>query len=536
MQLFGRLSDFFNNINPSTLTGAVDVVVVEDVATGRLTCSPFHVRFGKLQVLRPSEKKVDLEVNGKPIDGVSMKIGLAGETFFVLPVDGPVPSEYQTSPLPAPISASPRDVPHISLTSPTKGPIEPLSDSELDAATRKERRRPSKVALSDSEIDAGSGPGGPEGEDEWTWKWGDLPTKDSPHPIDHEDQEIIDKVAHIEEPVQDGMVDKVTQLENDILGQPQPENEFPSGKDSLETQPAALIPTTVCIGSYLRQRETIEMMYSRLEDIIAEGIDEVELCLLSYENSTQVKPADLTILKTVQETLKTVSWDQFRDDPECLLGSSLICIFGPSTKCAIFPTKGALQLLIGLRLYKKLFPLDKLLNLVDIEKPGATVESQPKAESILSWRQWWSSPRSQSSKAVPAASASSPTKSIPPSSASMGQLGSPAKSVLGHTPTLGNTQTLGHTAAQAVASLPDPSLQRASSTPDLSTGTSVNYAKSLRLPSSDLQKLNLHYGMNTIKFSVMTSKNGQAFCTSRIFLWRSDEKVVISDIDGTITK
>jgi phosphatidate phosphatase LPIN len=48
-------------INPSTLTGAIDVIVIQrptDNGDTELVCSPFHVRFGKWQVLRPGEKKV----------------------------------------------------------------------------------------------------------------------------------------------------------------------------------------------------------------------------------------------------------------------------------------------------------------------------------------------------------------------------------------------------------------------------------------------------------------------------------------------
>ena len=45
------------DINPSTLSGAIDVIVVEG-SDGTLSCSPFHVRFGKLKLLLPSEKKV----------------------------------------------------------------------------------------------------------------------------------------------------------------------------------------------------------------------------------------------------------------------------------------------------------------------------------------------------------------------------------------------------------------------------------------------------------------------------------------------
>ncbi|CAJ0755694.1 4569_t:CDS:2 [Entrophospora sp. SA101] len=61
------------------------------------------------------------------------------------------------------------------------------------------------------------------------------------------------------------------------------------------------------------------------------------------------------------------------------------------------------------------------------------------------------------------------------------------------------------------------------------------YAKTLRLTSDQLKSLNLKKGMNTIIFSVASYK-GKATCAARIFLWDYDTKIVISDIDGTITK
>nr|CAD7415218.1 unnamed protein product [Timema poppensis] len=61
--------------------GAIDVVVIEQ-PNGSFTCSPFHVRFGKLGVLRSKEKVVDIEINGEPLD-IHMKLGESGEAFFV---------------------------------------------------------------------------------------------------------------------------------------------------------------------------------------------------------------------------------------------------------------------------------------------------------------------------------------------------------------------------------------------------------------------------------------------------------------------
>lgn len=59
--LLKAFKEFYNEINGATLTGAIDVIVVE-LADGSFVCSPFHVRFGKLGVLRSREKIVSLMV------------------------------------------------------------------------------------------------------------------------------------------------------------------------------------------------------------------------------------------------------------------------------------------------------------------------------------------------------------------------------------------------------------------------------------------------------------------------------------------
>lgn len=58
-----------------------------------------------------------------------------------------------------------------------------------------------------------------------------------------------------------------------------------------------------------------------------------------------------------------------------------------------------------------------------------------------------------------------------------------------------------------------------------------NYAKTLRLTSEQLKELNLKPGANPISFSV-----NRATCQANMHYWKCDVPVVISDIDGTITK
>lgn len=98
--LSGSVSTAWNSINPATLSGAIDVIVVEQ-DDGSYSCSPFHVRFGKFSLLRPSDKKVEFTVNGVKQE-YSMKLGEGGEAFFVFETTDNIPQSMQTSPIVSP--------------------------------------------------------------------------------------------------------------------------------------------------------------------------------------------------------------------------------------------------------------------------------------------------------------------------------------------------------------------------------------------------------------------------------------------------
>ncbi|CAK7222323.1 lipin Ned1 [Sporothrix eucalyptigena] len=135
MQYVRNLSDSvstaWNSINPATLSGAIDVIVVEQ-EDGTLMCSPFHVRFGKFSLLRPYEKKVEFKVNGARQD-YSMKLGEGGEAFFVFETTDDIPQSMQTSPISSPAS------------SPSLGPQTPPQNSA--AETMPALQEPSLLAL-----------------------------------------------------------------------------------------------------------------------------------------------------------------------------------------------------------------------------------------------------------------------------------------------------------------------------------------------------------------------------------------------------
>lgn len=93
--------------NTATLSGAIDIIVVED-DHGRRQCTPFHVRFGKLQLLKSRGIPVAIYLNGNRTH-LRMLLGAAGEAYFYNPSSLSPDSDTLASP------SSPLD--HCDLTS-----------------------------------------------------------------------------------------------------------------------------------------------------------------------------------------------------------------------------------------------------------------------------------------------------------------------------------------------------------------------------------------------------------------------------------
>lgn len=99
-QVFVTVKELYKGLNPATLSGCIDIIVIRQ-PNGSLQCSPFHVRFGKMGVLRSREKVVDIEINGESVD-LHMKLGDNGEAFFVQETDKDqevIPMYLATSPI-----------------------------------------------------------------------------------------------------------------------------------------------------------------------------------------------------------------------------------------------------------------------------------------------------------------------------------------------------------------------------------------------------------------------------------------------------
>mmetsp|Transcript_41865 Transcript_41865/g.132003 ORF Transcript_41865/g.132003 Transcript_41865/m.132003 type:complete len:778 (-) Transcript_41865:51-2384(-) len=90
-------------INGATLSGAIDILVIEQ-EDGSLRSSPWHLRIGKYKLLRnPRDRAIKITVNDQLVDFV-MKLGSGGEAYFVEETDVKPLEEEMTSPILSPRS------------------------------------------------------------------------------------------------------------------------------------------------------------------------------------------------------------------------------------------------------------------------------------------------------------------------------------------------------------------------------------------------------------------------------------------------
>jgi phosphatidate phosphatase PAH1 len=476
MQSFMRmLTDFYKDINPSNLSGAIDVVVIEDVKTGELRCSPFHVRFGKGQVFsKPSERRVELIVNDQVVDGLEMRIGEAGEAYFLLNEEGgmePVIAEVVLSTSSPPKASSPLHQKALSdpEVSPASSPIkltEPLSDSEVNYQ---------KGAMSEE-----GSPMMPKSPD-WDWQWGDLP------------------------------VHRNNQAGNNLDNN--------NGADSHRFGPLKYLD----VVAFLQTARNIEHVHRRLAKTTPDWRCSVMLLKVPLRLHSPQQ-----LLRSFEDCLRD-SLDRIIDDDSDLLRlldpksvARLVVRFAhpSSPEPCYLAGKVALHVAVTVAVLSLTPSLPTILKLA--EEPLEDDKGQKEEpQTTRSWRSWWSRSPASPTLAMDAASVS--TKALVQGSApSAAQVA--AQKVKGQKGPGQDGRTPSMDVPRMSPSAP-PTPQQHPSPP----------LKSLRLNSEQLRRLKLRGGVNSIVFSVGGS-NGRLYCSSRIVKWPSTAKIVVSDIDGTITK
>uniref|UniRef100_A0A665SY81 phosphatidate phosphatase n=1 Tax=Echeneis naucrates TaxID=173247 RepID=A0A665SY81_ECHNA len=570
--VFVTVKELYRGLNPATLTGGIDVIVVRQ-PDGSFQCSPFHVRFGKLGVLRSKEKIVDIEINGESVD-LRMKLGDNGEAFFVEENENmEVPAHLCTSPIPLEL---PEDI------------EENLEGSSVyGSGTRKKKRRHKRMRSGSHLRDDNSSSDEREREKEWErgetsqvaqethtllivltaflislphssvfysrpsspksdsellvrpqeslgpqiqWNWGGFPTvRQKPHlhtgatgkekrylsfqlrilvtyfrqktyicvyvSLCHSLPNVflclstIGKRNHHLGPT-DIYLDDLTSLNPEVAAL-----YFPKSETEGTSQHGA--EQGSCSGSQSPQSVGSGAMDSGTEylsDSTSYSMD-ISMSLCGQEGDTSQITKE-RFMKNI------VTYQDFATNPGIIEDPSLvICINSNYYNWAV-----AAPMVLSMTTFQKNLPKSTIERLVK--------DKMPKKSG-----RWWFSWRRRdmdNSQLTLGKSRVHPGQVASPSQGTLDDIDSDEAAGLGREAILPSSQSIETlSATQCISQM---------------------YRKSLRLTSKQIEHLKLREGANKVVFSVTTQYQGTCRCEAAIYLWNWDDRVIISDIDGTITK
>ncbi|XP_075033731.1 phosphatidate phosphatase LPIN3-like isoform X2 [Mixophyes fleayi] len=552
--VLGRVRELYKGVNPATLSGSIDVVVVRQ-PDGSFRSSPFHVRFGKLGILHSAEMTVDIEVNGEPVD-LQMRLGDNGEAFFIQNVEeNEVPQPSITYPhlphnpfllhasdgLPEASSAShsplsPLDTPSrrqrwgkratknrgdetsgaagkeaTSTTLPTCDSIyfsfseiadhsstsqgnDFLNGTEEEPFQPSTSRSPSPKSDSELELRV---PSSPCSENCMEWDWGKLPQVSR-----------LDVGPQIS---QSAPSSPTRELLSPSTDSPDPEhpdiieecNTFPSVPESGETtvaqlhtdeRPAlhpddALSPDSQEVSLYFPNSQPYppppppshckEISEQVLEDNMEPPMFQVEMSLCGGLTDTWNIPED-RFLKY------KISYSDFCQNPSLIENPRLVVRINNK----FYNWTTAAPILLCMQAFNQELPQGVIDRLMQQKMPPRS-------------RGWWFSWRRRSLPNQPPVSSHSIENVEQKEDSSPGRL----------------KEKINDASNQSEVPIQPPP-----------------YWKSLRLTSEQIRHLNLHSGANEVVFSVCTKFQGTCRTRAEIYLWDSADRVIVSDIDGTVTR
>lgn len=456
----GSVSSTWNSLNPATLSGAIDVIVVEQ-EDGSLACSPFHIRFGKFQLLRPYEKKVELTVNGEKRN-FPMKVGEGGEAFFVFETHDSVPEALQTSPPVSPVAspalhASPPQTPALQ----EPDPFDLEQSSGLPPIRRIPPRGHGRSTTEGISIQTPNLARRAQSDAGEIAAVSSSPTEPLPRRLSSGDFAAFDEQA----------VPKLERQASDSL--------LPAAKAAIENhlEPDAIRQPSLHLDAGRAANESSE---SQKQEEARSRAMALSKKLWGSNISNQVTESGDVMLDMAAYKSGNMEALQAESIARQLLSEELD---GPYDIGA----------LIGAD-----------------EKGNIWIYSSEEARDAANKRA-----AANLGGLIPTAYASTDALSDP------GYHSDDARS---------NDSKSDYTHSRrdsdsAVGLLSQPS------SPGISGDPNKNYAKTLRLTSDQLKTMNLKSGANSMSFTV-----NRATCTATLWYWRHDVPIVISDIDGTITK
>lgn len=514
MQYVGRLvSTVYNsitpNINPATLSGAIDVIVVErqveteveeesewggetgkikrTITSTELSSTPFHVRFGKMSVLRPAERKVTLHLNNSPDPlPFAMKVGEMGEAFFVLELGedeakNGIPDDLITSPI---ISAanSPVLIPDV------QDPGFIISDIQSTPAPRKGLEKDFVEPL-----DLGA----PRAE------------VNSYPPSDLESNEASTIRS---EPTRASVDTGITSpslhgINGGDDGEKRGTEEAVADAEAKEGRNGDAVGRKEGEGEDLSIVENIEVAASHASESVGAASTHIVSSMVGVDDDVSMKVDGRKDYMLDMDGYKMTSTDE---DYAYAEGARFANELPLSRRHGGDGKHGHSEKLNR--------PHEHTPS--QMASPPMHAHDDPREYA----QERTSNIAPENASDVPEAGPFFDTEARQSSFKQETHTEKPPRP-------LDRSQT--DSVLESNAAKREAAEQSAKLNGKKRTQT---YAKTLRLTSDQLKQLNLRKGANTITFSVTSSFSGVATCSARIFLWDASHKVVVSDIDGTITK
>uniref|UniRef100_A0A8C7RAU2 phosphatidate phosphatase n=1 Tax=Oncorhynchus mykiss TaxID=8022 RepID=A0A8C7RAU2_ONCMY len=464
-QVLVTVKELYKGINQATLSGCIDVVVVRQ-PDGTFHCSPFHVRFGKLGVLRSKEKVIDIEINGEPVE-LHMKLGDNGEAFFVQETEQHneiIPAHLVTSPIPTE-EALGRGRESRAGESGLEGGLQPpQGDSQNPASSSTPLLPPSTTAGKKKKRRRKKHKADPRKEEQQASTAGG--------------EEVCELSSDEEHGTQNNvcgcMCVCVCCSESETI----PKHWVEVGRCDGSQSPQSVGSAAADSGT-----ECLSDSAGDLPDIT------LSLCGGVGENSEISKEKFMEHI---------ITYHEFAENPAIIDNPNLV-------------------VRISNRYYNWTLAAPLILSMQAFQKnlPKATEEAWVKEKMPKKSGRWWFW-RKSSVKQVGTASQIVPYSLY---SVILRQKAVDDSSSDEESKELNTVAPTEHMHTE----LPPP------------TG-SHSYMKSLRLSSDQIVSLKLREGPNDVTFSITTQYQGTCRCEGTIYLWNWDDKVIISDIDGTITK
>uniref|UniRef100_A0A3Q1IAY6 phosphatidate phosphatase n=1 Tax=Anabas testudineus TaxID=64144 RepID=A0A3Q1IAY6_ANATE len=541
-QVLVTVKELYKGINQATLSGCIDVVVVRQ-RDGTYQCSPFHVRFGKLGVLRSKEKVIDIEVNGEPVD-LHMKLGDNGEAFFVQEAE-----QQNVS-----ISLYDKVTDYHGLSQ----AFSPKSDSEL------------VVTPSESLLRA---------ESHMQWTWGEFPEttrvtkKEKPEPlktvtITPSESTHFRVILSSEAMENETQIVKEAGPSSSVCAIVKPEPRTPittatpgnpqgsvvtvsSVSPVTPTEPLDVLPSNMATSTPSNSQQSDSpskkkgvpkrSQHQGPEDIYLDDLSVLEPDVAARyfpksESEAATKHWMDSEIHSGSQSPQSVGSAAADSGTECLSDSAsdlpdvTLSLCGGLTENAEISKERFMEHIItyhefaenpaiidnpnlvvkiGNRYYNWTLAAPLILSLQAFQKnlPKATEEAWVKEKMPKKSGRWWFWRKR----------ADSTIKQL---------------LLFLYRPKAGDTSS-DEEAKEVSAASCQERMQPVEGQHHPSPHT---YRKSLRLSSDQIASLKLKEGPNDVTFSITTQYQGTCRCEGTIYLWNFDDKVIISDIDGTITK